>query len=262
MASHLPRGLQRGAPTRRGPQWLSWAYRTDRQILHISSLSFLFISYQIPSIVTAGRHRTGCSGQRVGKRELPVSGDGENGVLWQGVGCTWGGVSHPRVTLSRVGGVGGMPACVRCGMGESSCRRVATQCGEPLGCVMHGAWEAGLWPRDGSPCWGWGPGRIPEVCLLPLEPRGGAGGVAEHQGAPPMLQGPWRQSWGWQDGGNCSVDLWIAFFRVSFSIFILNSFFLQIEIHPFSISMFYFMSLFCLFFFLTTRAVHAAICVR
>lgn len=114
---------------------------------------------------------------------------------------------------------------------------------------MHGAWEAGLRPRDGSPCWGRGPGCIPEVCLLPLEPRGGAGGVAEHQGAPPTLQGPWRQSWVRQVGGNCSVDLWIAFFSVSFSIFILNFFFLQIEIHPFSISMFYFMSLFCLFFF-------------
>lgn len=70
----------------------------DRQtdIAYISSLSFLFISYQIPSIVTAGRHRTGCSGQGVGKRELPISGDGENGVLWQeGVGCTRGVGSHP-----------------------------------------------------------------------------------------------------------------------------------------------------------------------
>lgn len=90
---------------------------------------------------------------------------------------------------------------------------------------MHGAWEAGLRPRDGSPCWGRGPGCIPEVCLLPLEPRAGAGGVAEHQGAPPTLQGPWRQSWVRQVGGNCSVDLWIAFFSVSFSIFILNFFF-------------------------------------
>lgn len=96
---------------------------------------------------------------------------------------------------------------------------------------------------------GGGQGASPRsVCCL-WSPGLGLGGVAEHQGAPPTLQGPWRQSWVRQVGGNCSVDLWIAFFSVSFSIFILNFFFLQIEIHPFSISMFYFMSLFCLFFF-------------
>lgn len=67
---------------------------------------------------------------------------------------------------------------------------------------------------------GGGQGASPRsVCCL-WSPGLGLGGVAEHQGAPPTLQGPWRQSWVRQVGGNCSVDLWIAFFSVSYSIFI------------------------------------------
>lgn len=107
----------------------------------------------------------------------------------------------------------------------------------------------------------------------PLETKGGAGGRAEHQGVPPMQQETWRRGQGWAGGraNRGAIVPWIAdfkardFFFFSNVIFflILNFFFLQIEIHPFSIFTFYFMSLLCLFFFfLTTRAVHAAICVR
>ena len=76
-----------------------------------------------------------------------------------------------------------------------------------------------------------------------------------------MQQGPWRQSpglvgrgqWG-QSRGNCSFSV---YFLKSSSclLLLLLLLFLQIEIHPFSIFTFYFMSLFCLFLFnYTSRA--------
>lgn len=51
--------------------------------------------------------------------------------------------------------------------------------------------------------------------------------------------------------GHVAIALWIAFFSMGFLF--KNFFFLQIEIHPFSIFTFYFMSLFCLFNY-TSRA--------
>lgn len=115
--------------------------------------------------------------------------------------------------------------------------------------------------QDGHPV---GPGLTPEVRPLlwagasegtPLEPRGGVG-AAEHQGAPPTaVGGVATGGWGGDGAGHGATVLWIAFLSVGFSLFsVFNSYFfkflfyfLQIEIHPPSVFIFYFMSLFRLF---------------
>lgn len=80
-------------------------------------------------------------------------------------------------------------------------------------------------------------------------------GAAEHQGAPPTAAGGVATG-GWGDrASHGATVLWIAFLSVGFSFFsVFNSYFfyfyfifLQIEIHPPSVFIFYFMSLFCLF---------------
>lgn len=91
----------------------------DRQtdIAYISSLSFLFISYQIPSIVTAGRHRTGCSGQGWARGSCLSLGMGKTGSFGK---KEWGALGERGAIPSDPepgGWVGGMPACMRCGMG-------------------------------------------------------------------------------------------------------------------------------------------------
>lgn len=149
-----------------------------------------------------------------------------------------------------------MPACAEGGMGGLAVGRAATPRAPPG--VAHAHMASGDWPAA--------QGHTPEACLLlwvgasEMTPWGpGAGlGVAEHQGAPPMQQRPRRRSLGlvgrgWWDRsqGNCSFSVY--FFKSSSCLLLLL--FLQIEIHPFSIFTFYFMSLFCLFLFnYTSRA--------
>lgn len=57
--------------------------------------------------------------------------------------------------------------------------------------------------------------------MTPLEPEDGAGGVAEHQGAPPMQQEMGRQEprAGWGQGklwGDCCVHCFVFFKQCDF----------------------------------------------
>lgn len=92
MASHPDRGLRWGVPlaapdpmaSPTGPPMagLDLQVQTDRYCIYQVWFLF-FVSYQIPSLVTAGRRSTGCggAGQGEGRKELtPKAGVQERGT--------------------------------------------------------------------------------------------------------------------------------------------------------------------------------------
>lgn len=104
---------------------------------------------------------------------------------------------------------------MRGGMGESGCRQGGHPVGYCLGSCVH-AWRLGDWPVAQEP------GHTPEVCLLlwvgaseitPWSPGLGLG-LAEHQGALPTQQEPWREPRQVGVGSRAddgAIALWIAF---------------------------------------------------